>query len=103
MKEDISELPLSATTRESGQKQQEKIYGHIKTQDIEGECTILNIQYLQKNTSKILLSVLLTLFSFGLYGILLFWSLKLRKISFYKIVDKISETTHICVTNFDNQ
>ena len=73
----------------------------IHTKDVEGEFSLKFIEPLQFQPFNFFLHVLLSLFTIGLWGLILTWNIKLRKRMYFKKNPNLIRCTHCFVINKD--
>lgn len=73
----------------------------IETQEVEGDFNLKFAEPLQMKYNYIFLHVFLSIISLGLWGLILFWSIDLRKRFFYVKNMNLKECTHCFVISKD--
>jgi hypothetical protein len=65
------------------------MHNNIINNPVEGKCQIKVIKMLKKSYNKIILTVLLTIITAGIFALFLIWLVELRKLCLYNLTNKI--------------
>lgn len=73
----------------------------VKKSNIETGCLVNEVKLLQMTLKRIVIVVLLSLFTGGIFILLLSWKFNLRKYFLYQYTSDIEKCTHFLVFNED--